>query len=136
MLLASSVLDIEMERVRAAEKSAECPDAPLDTDTEPQQDERSLLYKPTVAPSVATPVERDGKLDVPESGQVAVLDSTPLRSPQRLGASTETPGSAKVPASDPLEYIRLQMQEQVRGYHICPLFPRYRSVTLCWDPCV
>jgi hypothetical protein len=118
MLLASSVLDIETERVRAAEKTAESADTALDEDTEPQ-DERSLLYKPRPAPSPSAPLGEgdanlDVKLDVLESGQSAVVDGIPVRLPQRLGASFEASVKGKVPASDPLEYIRLQMQEQVR----------------------
>jgi hypothetical protein len=121
MLLASSVLDIETERVRAAERSAECPDAALDADTEPQ-DERSLLYKTKPAPSLSTPAGRDGVLSALESGQAAagVVDSTPLRSPKRLGAAGEAAVSGRVSVSDPLEYIRLQMQEQVGIFFFFP----------------
>jgi hypothetical protein len=124
MVQASSVLDIEAERVRALEKGAgtEFPGS-LEADG---GDERSHQYirssaQPSVFPAHSLPTTRTQSIDLETGSMGLSLSSrrsaaTPVTSTLTVstgfGASTGAGGGQ----GDPLEYIRAQMLEQVRSY--------------------
>jgi hypothetical protein len=126
MMQASSVLDIEAERVRALEKGAgsEFPGS-LEADG---GDERSHQYLRTTAqssaqlplfPAHSLPTTRTQSMDLETGSMGLSLSSrrsavTPVTSTLTVSTGVGACVGAGASQADPLEYIRAQMLEQVR----------------------
>jgi hypothetical protein len=126
MMQASSVLDIEAERVRALEKGAgsEFPGS-LEADG---GDERSHQYVRTTAqssaqfplfPAHSLPTTRTQSIDLETGSMGLSLSSrrsaaTPVTSTLTVSTGFGASAAAGASQADPLEYIRAQMLEQVR----------------------
>lgn len=121
MLLSSSVLDIETERVRQLERGTDISAVPtiLDTEHVEPKSERSLLYKNSQAAgskvsnrgSISpSPVDSDFMVDLEAATNVVRGSSKPPKAASRQ--SSRELGYVP-PFVDPLDYIRAQIQEQV-----------------------
>lgn len=122
MLLSSSVLDIETERVRQLERGVDiCVTAAhLDNDHSEVKSERSLLYKNTQASTskVSTrgsvsPSPVDGAFMIDLEAAAVELRTSGIKEPKPASRQSSKEFGYLPPYIDPLDYIRTQIQEQV-----------------------